>query len=99
MSDISIAGRPIGPDHPPYIICELSGNHNGSLDRMLALADIVKVSDEDLSWIFKGDVSLESKAARLSDRHGCIVIFVGVVHALLAQNGEYTGGGFIPFFA
>lgn len=34
-----IAGRPIGPDHPPFIICELSGNHNGSLDRALALID------------------------------------------------------------
>ncbi|WP_308916533.1 pseudaminic acid synthase [Jannaschia sp. LMIT008] len=36
---VTIAGRAIGPDHPPYVICELSGNHNGSLDRMLALVD------------------------------------------------------------
>lgn len=36
---ITIAQRPIGPDHPPYVICELSGNHNGSLDRALALID------------------------------------------------------------
>jgi len=36
---IEIAGRKIGPDHPPYVICELSGNHNGSLDRALALVD------------------------------------------------------------
>ncbi|MEX3016824.1 pseudaminic acid synthase [Gymnodinialimonas hymeniacidonis] len=36
---ISIAGRKIGPEYPPYVICELSGNHNGSLDRMLALVD------------------------------------------------------------
>ena len=34
-----IAGRPIGPDHSPYIIAELSGNHNGDLDRALALVD------------------------------------------------------------
>ena len=36
---VSIAGRPIGTGHKPYIICELSGNHNGSLDRALALID------------------------------------------------------------
>jgi pseudaminic acid synthase len=36
---IEIAGRKIGPDQPPYIVCELSGNHNGSLDRALALVD------------------------------------------------------------
>jgi len=37
--EIEIAGRRIGPDHAPYVICELSGNHNGSLDRALALVD------------------------------------------------------------
>lgn len=29
---------PIGREHPPFIIAELSGNHNQSLDRALALA-------------------------------------------------------------
>ena len=37
--EIEIAGRKIGPDHPPYVICELSGNHNGSLDRALTMID------------------------------------------------------------
>ena len=36
---IEIAGRKIGPDHSPYVICELSGNHNGSLERCLAMVD------------------------------------------------------------
>lgn len=36
---ISIAGRQIGPSHPPYVICELSGNHNGSLERALAMVE------------------------------------------------------------
>lgn len=36
---VTIAGRKIGPGEPPYIICELSGNHNGSLDRALELIE------------------------------------------------------------
>jgi len=39
MTPYQIAGRPIGDGHPPYIIAELSGNHNGVLDRALALVD------------------------------------------------------------
>lgn len=35
----AIDGRPIGPEHPPFIIAELSGNHNGELARALALID------------------------------------------------------------
>jgi N-acetylneuraminate synthase len=37
--EIEIAGRRIGPDQPPYVICELSGNHNGSLERALVMID------------------------------------------------------------
>src|SRR3989344_1044370 len=37
--EIEIAGRKIGADHPPFVICELSGNHNCSLDRALAMVD------------------------------------------------------------
>jgi N-acetylneuraminate synthase len=37
--ELAIAGRRIGPGHPPYVICELSGNHNGSLERGLAMID------------------------------------------------------------
>lgn len=36
---IEIAGRPIGADCEPFVICELSGNHNGSLDRALTMID------------------------------------------------------------
>ena len=36
---IQIAGRPIGADHPPFVIAEMSGNHNQSLDRALAIVD------------------------------------------------------------
>ncbi len=36
---ITIADRQIGPDTPPFIIAELSGNHNQSLQRALDLID------------------------------------------------------------
>lgn len=36
---IEIAGRKIGADFSPYVICELSGNHNGSLERCLTMVD------------------------------------------------------------
>ena len=37
--EIEIAGRRVGSDHEPFVICELSGNHNGDLDRALAMID------------------------------------------------------------
>lgn len=47
MRNIRIAGREIGPDQPPYIICELSGNHNGSLDRALEMIDAAAATGAD----------------------------------------------------
>ena len=35
----SINNRPIGPEHSPFIIAELSANHNGSLERALTTID------------------------------------------------------------
>jgi N-acetylneuraminate synthase len=46
-SSIEIAGRRIGPDFEPYVICELSGNHNGSLDRALKLLDAAAATGAD----------------------------------------------------
>lgn len=39
MTAFAIEGREIGSDHKPFIIAELSGNHNGSLDRALQIID------------------------------------------------------------
>ena len=36
---IEIEGRSIGPGQKPYVICELSGNHNGSITQALKMID------------------------------------------------------------
>ena len=45
--ELSIAGRRIGPDHPPYVISELSANHNGNLDAALRLIDAAAIAGAD----------------------------------------------------
>ena len=47
MPEITIAGRRIGPGHPPYVIAEMSGNHNGDIKRAFALLEAAKKSGAD----------------------------------------------------
>lgn len=47
MPKFSIANRAIGLDHSPYIIAELSGNHNGELERALALVNAAATTGAD----------------------------------------------------
>ncbi len=47
MPQIEIAGRPIGPDHSPYVIAELSANHNGKLETALRIIEEAKKAGAD----------------------------------------------------
>lgn len=40
LPQITIDGRAIGSAHPPYVIAEVSANHNGNLEAALALIDV-----------------------------------------------------------
>jgi len=44
---IRIAGRLIGPENPPYVIAELSANHNGNIDNAFRLIEEAKKSGAD----------------------------------------------------
>lgn len=39
MIDFDIAGRKIGPDHPPLVIAEVGINHEGSVEKALQMVD------------------------------------------------------------
>ena len=43
----AIDGRRIGPGHPPYVIAELSGNHNGRIERAISLIDMAHRAGAD----------------------------------------------------
>lgn len=39
--EVRIGAHLVGPGHRPFVIAEMSGNHNGDLDRALAIVDAV----------------------------------------------------------
>src|SRR4051794_37158986 len=43
-AEVRAGSHTIGPEHPPFVIAEMSGNHNGDLDRALAIVDAVAAS-------------------------------------------------------
>jgi pseudaminic acid synthase len=47
MKTITIAGRRISTNDPPYIIAELSANHNGNLSRALEIVDAASAAGAD----------------------------------------------------
>ena len=47
IHDLAIAGRRISTADPPYIIAELSANHNGSLERALYMIEAAAVAGAD----------------------------------------------------
>lgn len=44
---IHIGGRRIGPDEPPFVIAEMSGNHNGDIERAFRIIEAAKATGAD----------------------------------------------------
>lgn len=73
----------IDPNIRPQFIQEID-KYRARLDRMMALADIVKVSDEDLNWMVPEPLSLKEKVSVVLARGPSVVI--------LTRGGEGATG-------
>lgn len=71
--NISIANRKIGLDQPPYIIAELSANHNGSMETALEIIKQAKICGADAVKLqtYKADtITLNSQNEEFMIRGG-----------------------------
>ncbi len=75
MPTIKIGDHLVGPEHRPFVIAEMSGNHNGSLDRALRIVDAVAASGAQALKLqtYTPDtitIDVDAPAFRISDSHG-----------------------------
>ncbi len=73
--EVRVGPHTIGREHPPFVIAEMSGNHNGDLDRALAIVDAVADSGAQALKIqtYTADtitIDVDGPAFRVEDGHG-----------------------------
>ncbi|GAA1952790.1 pseudaminic acid synthase [Amycolatopsis minnesotensis] len=71
---VRIGKHEIGPEHPPFVIAEMSGNHNGDLGRALAIVDAIGESGAQavkLQTYRPGTITIDADgpAFRIGDTH------------------------------
>ncbi len=74
-AELTISGRRIGDTHPVYVIAELSGNHNGDLERAKALvhaAAEAKVDAIKLQTYTADTITIDCDAPPFRIEHGTL---------------------------
>ncbi|HEX7746004.1 MAG TPA: pseudaminic acid synthase [Micromonosporaceae bacterium] len=71
---IKCGAHSVGPDHRPFIVAEMSGNHNGDLSRALAIVDSVAASGAQALKLqtYRADtmtIDVDAPAFKISDGH------------------------------
>jgi pseudaminic acid synthase len=74
-AEVRVENQLIGVEHPPFVVAEMSGNHNGDLDRALAIVDAVAASGAQALKLqtYTADtltIDVDRPEFRVSDDHG-----------------------------
>jgi N-acetylneuraminate synthase len=74
MREVIVGKHTVGAGHRPFVIAEMSGNHNGSLDRALAIVDAVAASGAQALKLqtYRADtitIDVDTPAFRISADH------------------------------
>jgi pseudaminic acid synthase len=74
MHDIRFGAHQIGPGHAPFVIAEMSGNHNGDLDRALQIIDAIAETGAQAVKLqtYRPDtitIDVDTPAFRIGDSH------------------------------
>ncbi len=71
---VRIAHHSVGDEHPPFVVAEMSGNHNGDLGRALAIVDMVAGSEAQAIKLqtYRADtitIDADGPAFRITEGH------------------------------
>ena len=71
---------------PGFISDEVS--YRNRLERMMAVSDIIKISDDDLAWLVGPEIKLETAATELLERGASVVILTRGAAGAVAYTKE-----------